>query len=1389
MKIFKASIAVFLWGTRAFAAGPEVSQTNLFDNVNQVVPDGTADGMADFHSITSDIAHITSLKVRLKISGNFNGDTYAYLTHGSGLAVLLNRPGRTAAQGRGYSDFGFDITLDDLAPTDIHNYRLVLTPSPGSPLTGAWQPDARFADPFLVTQSFPRTAFLNDFLGLKAEGLWTLFLADMDSGGTNLLASWALELTGSTFVIPSISWTDPAAIVYGTALTTNQLNAIVNVPGVLSYNPPPGTVLPVGNHQPLLVTFSPDDPSEYRPATTTVYLDVTPASLSLSASDHARRYGANNPTFAGNLVGVQNNDNITANYSTEASAPSPVGHYPIVPTFNDPDGKLANYTVSTTNGTLTVNPALLIGTVSDQHRPYGETNRPFSVTYSGFVNGEDPVIVSGTLQINSLAETNSPVGPYPITVSGQSAPNYTVEYVEGTLWVDPALLVVTAEDASRAYSHTNPPFSASITGFVNGEDTNVLQGTLLLSTPADIHSPVGAYPIEPSGLSATNYTIGFSNGTLNVTAVALSADAGDGVRVYGATNPPFAGNLVGVQNDDNITATYIADASAASPVGHYPIVPTFNDPDGKLANYIVSVTNGTLTVNPALLIGTATDQYRPYGQTNPPFTVTYSGFVNGEGPPIVSGALEGSSTAQTNSPLGPYPIVVSGQTAPNYTIEYLEGTLWVTNAITLGGITSSANPALPGAMITFKVTLTGLYPGGGLPGGTVQFKIDGAAYGPPVTLVAGLGTLSTASLSRGQHSVSAEYGGDGNFLGITNSLESLQNISALPPTLSLLTNSQGGFKVVVSGMAWGIYFVQYTEHLGEATWGLLEAGTADSMGRLELDDPLSPGTSARFYRAVSPSEVGTNLFYRKIVSSSNPALPGTPVTFTAHVIPTDSHGNDNPATNAVQFEVDGLSYGDPVPLVGGYARTSSSTLAPGTHVITLQYGSGSVLWPTIPMDQPQIINSPPIAAEGLVIRNSNGGTKLLVSELMANASDPDGDVPALDSLGLRSAAGATIGLADGWIYYTPPVGFTNADSFTYTVKDRFGASATGIVRVAILALNQPSPDQTRLDLGDGTYRILFSGIPWRHYTIEYAQGTNSNWQFLAVGIADSHGRLQIDGSLAEGADTRLYRLVSALDNVSASPFRFAVWTNFIAQTNGRTTEMWSLRSHPEDWPNSPPVFQWNTNCLLYGLKGFTAISQCNQFEGAPGQVPVTLLTKRHAYLRGHGTGSNGLFTNSLAGQKVWFCTETNTIVTMTVAAHAVRTAGVGGNGFDYGIVVFTEDVPDSITPLEVMSASDFAIYYYNTEDIPFLWFGTEQNGHYAAAVGGSPMFEYPLFKGGDSGSPNMIPSPDNRLIFFSGRQSSGPTPAMQADIDALSILVGINPNAYRLQAYDLSPWE
>ena len=99
-------------------------------------------------------------------------------------------------------------------------------------------------------------------------------------------------------------------------------------------------------------------------------------------------------------------------------------------------------------------------------------------------------------------------------------------------------------------------------------------------------------------------------------------------RVYGRTNPVFSGTITGLQSGDNITATYATTATAGSPVGSYPITPTLVDPDGKLANYSVTVTNGTLTVTAAELTVVANNASRTYGATNPVFSGTITGMQN-----------------------------------------------------------------------------------------------------------------------------------------------------------------------------------------------------------------------------------------------------------------------------------------------------------------------------------------------------------------------------------------------------------------------------------------------------------------------------------------------------------------------------------------------------------------------------------------------------------------------------------------------------------------------------------------------------------------------------------------------------------------------------------------
>ena len=258
---------------------------------------------------------------------------------------------------------------------------------------------------------------------------------------------------------------------------------------------------------------------------------------------------------------------------------SPVGTYPITPTLVDPGGKLANYTVCSTNGTLSVTAAGLTVAANNASRTYGATNPVFSGTITGIQNGDNITATYAT-----TATATSPVGTYPITPTlvdpGGKLTNYTVCSTNGTLSVTAAGLTVAANNASRAYGATNPVFSGTITGIQNGDNI-----TATYATTATVTSPVGTYPITPTLVDAggklTNYTVSSTNGTLSVTAAGLTVAANNASRAYGATNPVFSGTITGIQNGDNITATYATTATVTSPVGTYPITPTLVDPSGS----------------------------------------------------------------------------------------------------------------------------------------------------------------------------------------------------------------------------------------------------------------------------------------------------------------------------------------------------------------------------------------------------------------------------------------------------------------------------------------------------------------------------------------------------------------------------------------------------------------------------------------------------------------------------------------------------------------------------------------------------------------------------------------------------------------------------------------
>ena len=107
-----------------------------------------------------------------------------------------------------------------------------------------------------------------------------------------------------------------------------------------------------------------------------------------------------------------------------------------------------------------------------------------------------------------------------ITASGRTSTNYTITYVAGNLTVTPASLTITANSVSRVYGATDPVLGASYSGFVNGETSIVLGGTLsVVDSDAAPTTGVGSYAgvITASGRTSTNYTITYVAGNLTVT--------------------------------------------------------------------------------------------------------------------------------------------------------------------------------------------------------------------------------------------------------------------------------------------------------------------------------------------------------------------------------------------------------------------------------------------------------------------------------------------------------------------------------------------------------------------------------------------------------------------------------------------------------------------------------------------------------------------------------------------------------------------------------------------------------------------------------------------------------------------------------------------------------
>ncbi|WP_421765119.1 MBG domain-containing protein [Ekhidna sp.] len=478
---------------------------------------------------------------------------------------------------------------------------------------------------------------------------------------------------------------------------------------------------------------------------------INKATLTATAEDQTITYGDALPTLTFSYSGFVNGEDVTALTaepvaSTTATAGSDAGSYEILL-----DGGMAtNYMLNLVNGTLLINKATLTATAEDQTITYGDALPTLTLTYSGFVNGEDVTALTAEPVASTTATAGSDAGNYEISLDGGIATNYMLNLVNGTLLINKATLTATAEDQTITYGDALPTLTFTYSGFVDGEDVTALTAEPVASTTATAgSSDAGSYEISLNGGMATNYMLNLVNGTLLINKAILTATAEDQTITYGDALPTLTFSYSGFVNGEDVTALTAepvasTTATAGSDAGSYEI-----SLDGGMAtNYMLNLVNGTLLINKATLTATAEDQTITYGDALPTLTFTYSGFVNGEDENTLLSAPTIATNATSASDVGSYAITVSNGSANNYTFDRIDGILIITKADLM--ITADDKIMNEGEVVP-----------------TLTFSSSGFVNGDEINVIDDLPSITTGASSMsppGMYEITLSGGVDNNYL-------------------------------------------------------------------------------------------------------------------------------------------------------------------------------------------------------------------------------------------------------------------------------------------------------------------------------------------------------------------------------------------------------------------------------------------------------------------------------------------------------------------------------------------------------------------------------------------------------------------------------------------------
>lgn len=462
-------------------------------------------------------------------------------------------------------------------------------------------------------------------------------------------------------------------------------------------------------------------------------LTIEPRDIEIVAQDQSVDYGSELPvnsySFGNNTSLVAPDEVGSLVYDYSVVTPEDAGEYGITPSgLFLSTGDLANYNVTYTPGTLTINKVNLEVTADDVEKDYGSVDPTFNYTITGgeLVNGDSTL--SGSLD----RQSGESAGDYTITIGdiNTSNTNYNVTVVSGKLTIKPLAITLTADNKSKSFGDNNPTFTYEITlGALTNGDTS------LSGSPAtDGDETVGEHPIGIGDLQTNNpnYNITFIDGTLTIAALDLEVTVNNAQKYYGDEDPvvEYTFNPATLPNGDPIELDGATERNPGEALGEYNV--NRGTASGGTNFNITTFTGGKLTIVARPLHVKADDITVDYGQMVP--DNSYS-FVDGTSLAFddevdgVNYTTSGSAPRHVGDyTITPSDLIFAAGDAANYDIVYQDGELVVEKVdliITIANASSNWGEPAP----AFAIQSTeGLVDGDEL--GEIEYTVDASTTIP-----------------------------------------------------------------------------------------------------------------------------------------------------------------------------------------------------------------------------------------------------------------------------------------------------------------------------------------------------------------------------------------------------------------------------------------------------------------------------------------------------------------------------------------------------------------------------------------------------------------------------------------------------------------------------------